>query len=58
MGVVDRFRNWLSDYALVWCVRCQYLMFRKDAQYVRHVSGVIVPLCADCEHELYHPLEM
>ena len=55
--LLSRLRLWISDHSPVWCTRCQYLMFAKDARYRIHVTGAVVPICKECERELYRPFE-
>jgi uncharacterized C2H2 Zn-finger protein len=30
---------WLTDHCPVWCKRCGYVMFARNARYSQHVTG-------------------
>lgn len=53
--MIHKFIQWLRDHSLVWCVRCQRLMFSKDARFRMTTTGFFAALCADCEREIFHP---
>ena len=55
--LLSRLRRFLSDHSPVWCTRCQSLLFAKNARHYQHVTGAVVPICKECEAELYHPFE-
>jgi RNase P subunit RPR2 len=55
LSLLRRIDRWLRDHRLVWCVRCQYLMFSKDARYRMSNTGIVAALCPECEKQLYHP---
>lgn len=55
--LLSRLRRWLSDHEPIFCRRCQYLMFRKNAKWAQLTSGAVVPICDDCYQEIYHPFE-
>jgi hypothetical protein len=46
---------WLKAHLPVWCKRCNYVMFSRNARYARMTTGANVPLCEKCYHEIYTP---
>jgi hypothetical protein len=53
--VLQDFRPWLKAHLPVWCKRCNYVMFARNARYARMTTGASVPLCEKCYHEIYTP---
>jgi hypothetical protein len=46
---------WIKAHLPVWCKRCNYVMFARNARYARMTTGASVPLCERCYHEIYTP---
>jgi len=45
--------DYLDDYTLIFCVRCNRLRFKKDTRPVQHLIWGWVRLCNVCHVELY-----
>jgi hypothetical protein len=55
LSLLYKIDYWLRCHMLVWCIRCNRLMFAKNACEEITTTGLVATFCHDCRNKVYTP---
>ena len=53
--MIYKIKALILNHLPVWCAKCGYVMFKKNAKYEETRWGTVVPLCNKCHKEIFTP---